>query len=223
MTCSTCRNFRRGVAGGLGYCALDKTRVALTGEEIRACWQAPAILEPVEGLFESLNALLTPKPSASLATAGSGNQSVASVLVALPRTIGGGESHGPGMTPSDGNGEASGDLPGRLREIRGDGMRARLARATGHASPAGAAAALPTPARPAIDARSPRIVPVAATTSAAREGRLIEAPVVRPSRRIMSAADRIAAQGFRAATPSGAGPTSLDLEGDAVAEDGPVA
>jgi hypothetical protein len=79
MTCLSCRNFRRGVAAQMGYCALDRTRAVLSGEEIQACWQAPAILEPAEGLFESLNTLLAPKPMASLALAGSGGQSVGSV------------------------------------------------------------------------------------------------------------------------------------------------
>ena len=40
--CGTCRNFRRSVAGSLGYCGLDRRRQPLTGDEIRACWEAPA-------------------------------------------------------------------------------------------------------------------------------------------------------------------------------------
>ncbi|MFP5341875.1 MAG: hypothetical protein ACLGIJ_02960 [Candidatus Limnocylindria bacterium] len=36
----TCRDFRRAVAGGLGYCANDRHRAPLVGDEIRACWQA---------------------------------------------------------------------------------------------------------------------------------------------------------------------------------------
>jgi hypothetical protein len=44
-SCATCRNFRRGVASGLGMCGLDPRRVALTGVEMRACWAAP---DPVE-------------------------------------------------------------------------------------------------------------------------------------------------------------------------------
>jgi hypothetical protein len=219
MTCSTCRNFRRAVAARLGYCALDKTRAVLTGEEIQACWQAPAILEPAEGLFESLNTLLTQKPPAALAMAGSGGQSVASVPAALPRTVGGRAGHGGGARKSDGDDVSPGAVPGRLREVRGDGVRATLARATGHSS----AAALPTAAMPAIRAQAPRAVPVAAATAAARQGRLIEAPVVRPSRRIISAADRMAAEGFRAAAAATPGPASLDLEGDAGPQGGPVA
>ncbi len=38
--CGTCRNFRRSVAGGLGYCGLDRRREPLDGDEIRSCWQA---------------------------------------------------------------------------------------------------------------------------------------------------------------------------------------
>jgi hypothetical protein len=46
-SCGTCRNYRRGVAGQLGYCGLDKRRQPLTGEEIRGCWEAwpSALLE----------------------------------------------------------------------------------------------------------------------------------------------------------------------------------
>jgi hypothetical protein len=39
--CGACRHFRRSVAAQLGYCGLDKRRLALTGDEIRACWEAP--------------------------------------------------------------------------------------------------------------------------------------------------------------------------------------
>jgi hypothetical protein len=44
-SCATCRNFRAGVANGLGMCGLDPRRLALTGAEMRACWAAP---DPVE-------------------------------------------------------------------------------------------------------------------------------------------------------------------------------
>ena len=37
--CGTCRNYRRAVAGNLGFCGLDRTHAALTGDEIRPCWQ----------------------------------------------------------------------------------------------------------------------------------------------------------------------------------------
>jgi len=38
--CGTCRNFRRSVAGTLGYCGLDRRRQPLAGDEIRDCWEA---------------------------------------------------------------------------------------------------------------------------------------------------------------------------------------
>jgi hypothetical protein len=38
-SCATCRNYRRSVAGKLGYCGLDRRRQPLTGEEIRGCWE----------------------------------------------------------------------------------------------------------------------------------------------------------------------------------------
>jgi hypothetical protein len=41
-SCATCRHFRRGVAGQLGYCGLDRRREPLSGDEIRACWEATA-------------------------------------------------------------------------------------------------------------------------------------------------------------------------------------
>lgn len=38
-TCSTCRHFRRALAGDLGFCALDRRRLPLTGRELRGCWE----------------------------------------------------------------------------------------------------------------------------------------------------------------------------------------
>jgi hypothetical protein len=38
--CGTCRNFRKSIAKNLGYCGLDRSRGALTGEELRPCWEA---------------------------------------------------------------------------------------------------------------------------------------------------------------------------------------
>jgi hypothetical protein len=47
-TCATCRQFRRSVATKFGYCALDKGRSPLVGDEERSCWQR----RPAEsGLF----------------------------------------------------------------------------------------------------------------------------------------------------------------------------
>ncbi len=38
--CGSCRNFRRSVAGQLGFCGIDRQRRPLRGDEIRACWEA---------------------------------------------------------------------------------------------------------------------------------------------------------------------------------------
>jgi hypothetical protein len=59
LACGSCRHYVRAVAGRLGYCALDRTRAVLQGDEIRACWQAPADPEPYVGLFRDL----TPEPT----------------------------------------------------------------------------------------------------------------------------------------------------------------
>jgi hypothetical protein len=40
--CGSCRHFRRSVAAQLGYCGLDRQRLALRGDEIRSCWEAPS-------------------------------------------------------------------------------------------------------------------------------------------------------------------------------------
>ena len=45
MSCSTCRNYRQSVAAKLGFCSLDRGREPLTGDEIRACWQAPIVAD----------------------------------------------------------------------------------------------------------------------------------------------------------------------------------
>ncbi len=54
FACGSCRNFRKAVAGRFGYCALDRTRAELQGDEVRACWQAPVRTESYEGLFREL-------------------------------------------------------------------------------------------------------------------------------------------------------------------------
>jgi hypothetical protein len=38
-SCATCRHFRRAIAGQFGFCALDRQRLPLAGDEIRGCWQ----------------------------------------------------------------------------------------------------------------------------------------------------------------------------------------
>jgi hypothetical protein len=45
--CATCQNFRSSVAAQLGYCGLDRQRLPLRGDEIRACWEAAAPLPEV--------------------------------------------------------------------------------------------------------------------------------------------------------------------------------
>jgi hypothetical protein len=42
-SCASCRHFRISVAGRLGYCAQDKRRTPLTGEEERACWERTSV------------------------------------------------------------------------------------------------------------------------------------------------------------------------------------
>jgi hypothetical protein len=41
-SCASCRNFRKAVAGRLGYCSLDKRRTPLSGDEERPCWERSA-------------------------------------------------------------------------------------------------------------------------------------------------------------------------------------
>jgi hypothetical protein len=38
-SCASCLHFCKAIAGRLGYCALDKRRAPLTGEEERGCWE----------------------------------------------------------------------------------------------------------------------------------------------------------------------------------------
>ncbi len=46
-SCASCRNFRRSITAGVGYCGRDRGRTALNGQEIRSCW------EPVIALQDS--------------------------------------------------------------------------------------------------------------------------------------------------------------------------
>ena len=48
-SCASCLHFRRSIAGNFGYCALDKGRAPLTGEEERACWQRRTGEVDIEG------------------------------------------------------------------------------------------------------------------------------------------------------------------------------
>jgi hypothetical protein len=49
--CATCANFRSSLVGGLGYCALDRTRQPLRGSEMRGCWEAAP--SPAPTLFDT--------------------------------------------------------------------------------------------------------------------------------------------------------------------------
>jgi hypothetical protein len=40
VCCATCRHVRVGVAGGILYCGLGRTRIPLRGDEVRPCWEA---------------------------------------------------------------------------------------------------------------------------------------------------------------------------------------
>jgi hypothetical protein len=42
------------VAAGLGYCALDRRRSPLDGDEVRECWEADLPDAPMDGLFAGL-------------------------------------------------------------------------------------------------------------------------------------------------------------------------
>jgi hypothetical protein len=47
--CATCRHFRRSVAAQLGYCGLDRQRLPLRGNEIRACWESASTQPTANG------------------------------------------------------------------------------------------------------------------------------------------------------------------------------
>ena len=59
MTCASCHRFRKAVAADLGYCAGDPARQPLSGEEVRACWEAVPAAPVAPGLFAELD---TPPP-----------------------------------------------------------------------------------------------------------------------------------------------------------------
>lgn len=50
-SCGTCVNFRPSLVGGVGYCALDRRREPLKGDEQRACWTDSVTLGSSEGFF----------------------------------------------------------------------------------------------------------------------------------------------------------------------------
>jgi hypothetical protein len=45
------------VAHGLGFCADDRTRSPLSGDEVRPCWEAAPALSSVPGFFSDLDTL----------------------------------------------------------------------------------------------------------------------------------------------------------------------
>jgi len=59
VNCSSCRNYRKAVAGRLGFCGLDRRRDPLHGDEMRGCWEAPPPDTPLDGL--GLFAVLDPR------------------------------------------------------------------------------------------------------------------------------------------------------------------
>ena len=47
-SCSACRHYRRGVAGGLGLCGRSSRRLALRGTEVRPCWEPASVELPAD-------------------------------------------------------------------------------------------------------------------------------------------------------------------------------
>ena len=54
-SCSTCHRCRRAVASDLGYCADDRGRTPVSGDEVRPCWEAAAAVPSASGLFAELD------------------------------------------------------------------------------------------------------------------------------------------------------------------------
>jgi hypothetical protein len=67
-SCGTCRHFRISVAANVGYCGLDRARLPLNGDEIRACWdEAPATIQDDDVARPPLATLSpAPEPGGSL-------------------------------------------------------------------------------------------------------------------------------------------------------------
>src|SRR5215212_11265546 len=61
LSCATCANFRRSVAAGVGFCAIDRRREPLSGAEQRPCWTAGADA-PGQGLFAGAHVTSRPVP-----------------------------------------------------------------------------------------------------------------------------------------------------------------
>ena len=58
-SCGTCRNFRGSVAARFGFCGLDRHRLPLHGDEVRACWVDGAVPVPPDPAMPGLLDLLT--------------------------------------------------------------------------------------------------------------------------------------------------------------------
>lgn len=69
VTCASCHRFRDAVATGMGYCAADRSRAPLTGQEVRACWEAAPAVPDTPGLFTELDASVPTEPALALASA----------------------------------------------------------------------------------------------------------------------------------------------------------
>lgn len=63
-SCGTCRSFRGSVAARFGFCGLDRQRLPLNGDEVRACWEDGAIPVPPDPAMPGLLDLLTVRAAA---------------------------------------------------------------------------------------------------------------------------------------------------------------
>jgi hypothetical protein len=217
MTCSTCRNFRHGVVARVGFCAMDRTREPLSGDEVRACWQAPAEPEAPAGLFARVEQSgADDRPHGIVETARQRLQAEGSVgtTAIAPRSS--------GATPAPfAPGSSAGDISAQApvpRTYRPVTWVASVA--TGAASVTGVAAAGSPGSEPAAASRV-RVsgsVPLPIAPPRAT-GRLLDAPVVAPTLRLGSRGD---ARSVRDAAAGVLPPPSANDEGDRVLEGGPA-
>jgi hypothetical protein len=65
VACGTCSLYRVSVASDLGYCADDKSRTPLHGNEVRSCWTSGGVgFDEAPGLFSEPQ---PPAPSSQVA------------------------------------------------------------------------------------------------------------------------------------------------------------
>jgi hypothetical protein len=57
VSCATCQRYRRSIAADLGYCANDRARAPLGGDEVRSCWEQGPGSSVVAGLFDEVELL----------------------------------------------------------------------------------------------------------------------------------------------------------------------